>query len=103
MILAKAKAVALVVLALLVIAASLFKLALLAKVAFIIKIIAIIKALIAAKKHHQEETYEIAAPSHGWEPHSEHVSHDHGHGWEGGWSRSRKEGGSNLAYSAYGN
>ncbi|CAH2097088.1 unnamed protein product [Euphydryas editha] len=90
-ILAKVKAVALVVFALLVIAASVFKLAVLAKIAFIAKIIAIIKALIA-KKHAQED--------HGWvTSHEEHV-HPGGNGWEGGWSRSRNEANS-LAYSAY--
>lgn len=88
---AKAKAIALVVFALLVIAASVFKLAVLAKIAFIAKVIAIIKALIA-KKHAQED--------HGWAPpHEEHV-HAGGSGWEGGWSRSRNEANS-LAYSAY--
>ncbi|XP_050685313.1 uncharacterized protein LOC126979812 [Leptidea sinapis] len=93
-ILAKVKAVALVVLALLVIAASLFKLAVLAKIAFIAKVIAIIKALIAKKYHHEEE--------HAWVAHEEHgppVQVPHG-GWDGGWSRSRNEA-NNLAYSAY--
>ncbi|VVC90301.1 unnamed protein product [Leptidea sinapis] len=73
-ILAKVKAVALVVLALLV--------------------IAIIKALIAKKYHHEEE--------HAWVAHEEHgppVQVPHG-GWDGGWSRSRNEA-NNLAYSAY--
>ncbi|CAH0721075.1 unnamed protein product, partial [Brenthis ino] len=90
-ILAKVKAVVLVILSLLVIAASIFKLAVLAKIAFIAKVIAIIKALLAKKHAHQEE--------HIWAtPHEEH-----GHqsaGWEGGWSRSRNEA-NNLAYSAY--
>ncbi|KAH9644667.1 hypothetical protein HF086_011836 [Spodoptera exigua] len=100
MLLAKAKAVAIVVLALVVIAASLFKLALLAKIAFIIKLIAIIKALLA-KKHAQEE---VSWEPHGWEPHAEHhpVAAEHGHGWEGGWARTRNEA-NNLAYSAYAN
>ncbi|KOB69103.1 Osiris 9F [Operophtera brumata] len=100
---AKAKAVAIAILALVIIAASILKLAILAKVAFIIKIIAIIKALLAAKKHHQEETWEIA-PAHGWEaPHHGAEHHvEHGHGWEGGWSR-RGNDGNNLAYSAYNN
>ncbi|XP_028043715.1 uncharacterized protein LOC114253145 [Bombyx mandarina] len=97
MILAKAKAIALVVAALLIIAASIFKIALLAKIAFIIKIIAIIKALLA-KKHAQEE---VSWESHGWEPHADPHAHvEHGHGWEGGWSRSRNEA-NNMAYSAY--
>ncbi|CAH2059514.1 unnamed protein product, partial [Iphiclides podalirius] len=87
-ILAKVKAVALVVLALLVIAASLFKLALLAKIAFIAKVIAIVKALIA-KKHAQEEHTWVTA----------HEEHPHT-GWEGGWSRSKNDA-NNLAYSAY--
>ncbi|CAK1594302.1 unnamed protein product [Parnassius mnemosyne] len=88
-ILAKIKAVALVVLALLVIAASVFKLALLAKIAFIAKVIAIVKALIA-KKHAQEEHTWVTA----------HEEHPHG-GWESnGWSRSKNDGNS-LAYSAY--
>nr|XP_021189889.2 uncharacterized protein LOC110375915 [Helicoverpa armigera] len=95
--LAKAKAIAIAVAALVIIAASLFKLALIAKIAFIIKLIAIIKALLA-KKHTQEESWD----SHGWEPHAEHHQAEHGHGWESGWSRSRKEA-NNLAYSAYAN
>lgn len=100
LILAKAKAVALAVFSLVVIAVSLFKLALIAKIAFIIKLIALIKELLA-KKHAQEEVWQ----PHGWESHAEHhpvaVEHGHGHGWEGGWSRSRNEGNS-MAYSAYG-
>ncbi|KAF9799381.1 hypothetical protein SFRURICE_003078 [Spodoptera frugiperda] len=63
------------------------------------KIIAIIKALLA-KKHAQEESWD----SHGWDSHAEHhpVAVEHGHGWEGGWSRTRNEA-NNMAYSAYAN
>ncbi|XP_028177086.1 uncharacterized protein LOC135083628 [Ostrinia nubilalis] len=89
---AKAKAIALVVLSLVVIAASIFKLALLAKIAFIVKAISILKALLAKKNEHHEE--EVWAP-----PHDDHGHGGHG-GWEGGWSRSKKDAG-NLAYSAY--
>ncbi|XP_068625685.1 uncharacterized protein [Battus philenor] len=88
-ILAKVKAVALVVLALVVIAASLFKLALLAKIAFIAKVIAIVKALIAKKQAQEEHTWVTT--------HEEHPSHG---GWDGGWSRSKNDA-SNMAYSAY--
>lgn len=92
MILAKVKAVALVIISLLIIAASIFKLAVLAKIAFIAKVIAIIKALLAKKHAHHQEEHIWAAPIE-----------EHGHpspGWEGGWSRSRNEA-NNLAYSAY--
>ncbi|KAJ0170878.1 hypothetical protein K1T71_013650 [Dendrolimus kikuchii] len=96
LILAKVKAAAITVLAVVVMAASLFKLATIAKIAFLVKIIGIIKALLA-KKHAQQESWEVP---HGWDvPHVEHPHVEPAHGWDGGWSR-RTEANS-LAYSAY--
>lgn len=99
LLLAKAKAVAIVVAAIVVIAASLFKIALIAKIAFLIKLFAIIKSLLA-KKGQEESSWE----PHGYESHEHHVAvpAQLSQGWDGGWSRSKNEANS-LAYSAYAN
>ncbi|GBP17580.1 hypothetical protein EVAR_12291_1 [Eumeta japonica] len=89
MLLAKAKAVALMTAFLGIIAFSIFKIMVMLKIAFIAKALAILKWLLSKHHHHHEE--------HGWIPHEEH--HDH-HGWDGGWARSKSDA-QNLAYAAH--